>query len=292
MENLVSNYINNLKSKNLSINTVDAYTRDLNRFNEFVLDREEVLKDIDVVTIMSYVQFLQKNKRANSSIARNIVTLRNFYKFLLRQGIINENPVFQYEAPKIKRNLPDILTIEEVDKLLSMPDTADFKGIRDKSMLELMYATGIKVSEMLNLKTYDLNLKLAYIKCKGTKDKERIIPVGSLALKCMESYLQQREEHNINKLDYVYFNLQGAQMTRQGFWKIVKYYSSEADINKTINSFTLRHSFAVHLLQNGADIKTIQELLGHGDLATTQIYAGISKKSKIAEIYKKAHPRA
>lgn len=292
MEDLVRNYINDLKAKKLSMNTVDAYTRDLSRFYQFLSDRKEVLKDIDAVTIMSFVQFLQKSKKANSSIVRNVVTIRNFYKYLMKNGVVNENPVFKYEAPKIKRNLPDILTVEEVDKLLSMPDTSDFKGIRDKSMLELMYATGVKVSELLNLRIFDINLKLAYIKCKGAKERERIIPVGSLALKCLEAYLEKREEQNINELDYIYFNLKGMKMTRQGFWKIVKYYKEEANINKSINAFTLRHSFAVHLLQNGADIRTIQELLGHGDLATTQIYAGISKKSRIAEVYKKTHPRA
>lgn len=292
MDNLINDYISNLKIKRLSDNTLEAYVRDLKKFTEFIVYRNEDIKEIDLVTIMAYVQFLQKNKKSDSSIVRNIVSVRNFYKFLIMRGLVKNNPVYYYEAPKVKRKLPDILSVEEVDKLLSMPDVSEFKGIRDRSMLEMMYATGIKVSELLNIKISDINLELAYIKCTGIKDKERIIPIGSVALKCLKAYFECRDKYNINNVDFLYFNLRGQQMTRQGFWKLVKRYAEEANINISINVNTLRHSFAVHLLQNGADIKTIQELLGHEDLATTQIYAGVSKKSRISEIYKNAHPRA
>lgn len=292
MNNFVEKYFNELKSKSLSSNTLDAYVRDIKKFYEFVKSRDENLEEIEVVTIMAYVQYLQKKGQASSSIVRNIVSIRNFYKYLVKIGIKEDNPVIQYESPKVKRNLPEILTVEEVDKLLSMPDQLTDKGIRDRAMLEIMYATGIKVTEMLNLTIYDVNLKLSYIKCRGIKEKERIIPIGSYAVSCLENYLKIRNKLNIYNLDFVFFNLQGTQMTRQGFWKLVKMYANDADIKKVINSYTLRHSFAVHLLQNGADIKTIQELLGHRDMATTQIYSGIYKKSKIAEVYRKTHPRA
>jgi integrase/recombinase XerD len=194
--------------------------------------------------------------------------------------------------PKLKRNIPPILTVEEVDKLLQAPDLNTEKGIRDKAMLEVMYATGMKVSELLNITTFDVNLKLCYIKCNGSKNIERIIPIGSYAVNCLNEYLKIRPSLNIYNLDYLFLNLQSTKMTRQGFWKIVKYYAKLSGIKKEINSYTLRHSFAVHLLQNGADIRVVQELLGHRDMATTQIYSTICKKSKIVEVYKKTHPRA
>ncbi len=292
MDGLLQNYFRDIKKKNLSKNTLEAYKRDIERFEKFVRDRNEEIEQIDSVTMMSYAQEMIKNGKANSSITRNIVSIRNFYKYLVNSGKIDRNPVESYKLPRIKRSLPTILKIDEVDQLLDMPDITTNKGIRDKSMLEVMYATGMKVTELMDLEIYDVNLKLSYIKCTGMKDKERIIPFGSFALKWLNEYLKIRSEINVNNLDYLYVNLQGNKMTRQGFWKIVKKYAEESNIDKTINAYTLRHSFAVHLLQNGADIKTIQELLGHTNLTTTQIYAGISKKSKIAEIYKKYHPRA
>ncbi|WP_097025746.1 site-specific tyrosine recombinase XerD [Clostridium peptidivorans] len=292
MDEFLLRYINYLKSKNMSKNTLDAYKRDIDRFLKFLLFRDEDLKVVDEISIMAFVKELHKNKKANSSIVRNIIAIRNFYKYLNKQGIINEDPVINYEIPKIERNMPQILTVEEVNKLLNAPDLTTEKGIRDKAMLEVMYATGVKVTELLNITTFDVNLKLSYIKCRGSKNKERIIPVGSYAVDCINNYLKIRNLLNIYNLDYLFLNLQSTKMTRQGFWKIIKQYAKIAGINKEITSYTLRHSFAVHLLQNGADIKSVQELLGHKDMAATQIYSSISRKSKIAEVYKKAHPRA
>ncbi|MBM7869192.1 integrase/recombinase XerD [Clostridium pascui] len=292
MDEFLLRYINYLKSKNMSKNTLDAYKRDIDRFLKFLLFRNEDLKDVDEISIMAFVQELHKSKKANSSIVRNIVAIRNFYKFLKKQGIINEDPVINYEIPKIERNMPQILTLEEVNKLLNSPDLTTEKGVRDKAMLEVMYATGVKVTELLNITTFDVNLKLSYIKCRGSKNKERIIPIGSYAVDCINNYLKIRGLLNIYNLEYLFLNLQSTKMTRQGFWKIIKQYAKIAGVNKEITSYTLRHSFAVHLLQNGADIKSVQELLGHKDMAATQIYSSISRKSKIAEVYKKAHPRA
>ncbi len=292
MDKVLLKYVKNLEKKNVSKNTMDAYVRDISKFYNFIRDRNENILDIETVSVMAYVQQLQKEKRAVSSIVRNIVSLRNFYKYLVNKGFINENPVINYEIPKIKHNIPKILTVEEVDKFLSAPDLSTNKGIRDKAMLEVVYATGMKVTELLNVTIYDINLKLAYVKCKGSRKNERIIPIGSVAVRCLEDYLKIRSEINVYNLDLLFLNLRGIQMTRQGFWKIVKYYAELARIDKPINAFTLRHSFAVHLLQNGADIKSVQELLGHKDLSATQIYSSISRKNKIAEVYKKAHPRA
>ncbi|MBC2580344.1 site-specific tyrosine recombinase XerD [Clostridium sp. DJ247] len=292
MKDFLLKYIENLEKRSVSKNTLDAYTRDITRFYDFIKSRKESLNDIDMVSVMAYVQYLQKNGRALSSIVRNIVSLRNFYKYLYEKGIVSENPITSYQIPKLKHNIPKILTIEEVDKLLQAPDIDTNKGIRDKAMLEVMYATGMKVSELLSLTIYNVNLKLAYIKCKGSKEQERIIPMGSFAVKCIEDYIKIRPKINLYNLDLLFLNLKGVQMSRQGFWKIVKFYADNAGIDKAINSFTLRHSFAVHLLQNGADIKSVQELLGHKDLSATQIYSSISRKNKIAEVYKNSHPRA
>ena len=291
-DEVINKYSSYLMNRGLSKNTLDAYIRDVNKFLDFLKEREEDILDVEEFTIMAYVQSLQKAKKANSSIVRNIVSVRNLYKFLYKKGYINEDPVLNYELPKVKRTVPKVLTVEEVDVLLNAPDTSEIKGIRDKAMLEVMYATGVKVSELLGMTVFDINLKLSYIKCRGTKNKERIIPIGVYAVNCLDDYLSIRSNINIYNLNYLFLNLKGTQMTRQGFWKIVKKYAKISEIKKSINSYTLRHSFAVHLLQNGADMKSVQELLGHSDLAATQIYSSISKKSKLAEIYKKAHPRA
>lgn len=292
MNEYIIKFTNEMKKKELSANTIEAYKRDINKFDGFLNLRKEKIEDIDVVSIMAYVQALRKNGSANSSIIRNLVSIRSFYKYLMRIGEATENPLIDYEIPKSKRNLPEILTVDEVDKLLAAPDLTSFKGVRDRAMLELMYAAGIKVSELLALTIFDVNVKLGYIKCKGTKNKERIVPIGSYAINCLKKYLQVRDNINSNISNLLFFNLRGGKMTRQGFWKIVKEYAKEAKINKRIDSYTLRHSFAVHLLQNGADMKCVQELLGHNSIATTQIYSGITKQSKIVDVYKTTHPRA
>ncbi len=276
----------------MSKNTMDAYVRDIDKFFNFIKDRKESVEKVEIISIMAYVQYLQKAGKAVSSIVRNIVSLRNFYKYLMLKGIVNENPILYYQIPKIVHNVPEVLTIEEVDKLLSSPDLSTDKGIRDKAMLEVMYAAGMKVMELLNLTLYDINLKLSYVKCSNSKNNERIVPIGSVAVKYLKKYLDIRPELNVYNLDILFLNLKGVKMSRQGFWKIIKYYAKEAKIDKNINAFTLRHSFAVHLLQNGADIKSVQELLGHKDLSATQIYSSVLKRNKIAEVYKKSHPRS
>ncbi|EDK33283.1 site-specific tyrosine recombinase XerD [Clostridium kluyveri] len=292
MESFLLGYAEQLEKKHMSKNTLDAYIRDINRFYNFIKKREGNLKEVEVVSIMAYVQYLQKEGKAISSIVRNIVSLRNFYKYLMVKGVINENPLLYYEIPKVKHNIPKVLTVDEVDKLLDSPDSTTYKGIRDKAMLEIMYAAGMKVMELLTLTIYDIDLKFSYIRCKSLKNKERLVPIGSVAVQYLKNYLDIRPQLNIYNLDTLFLNLRGAAMSRQGFWKIVKYYAKESKIDKDINAFTLRHSFAVHLLQNGADIKSVQELLGHKDLSATQIYSAVLKKNKIAEVYKKSHPRA
>lgn len=292
MNSLLQKYIENLQLKNLTFNTIEAYRSDIEKFIAFVNKKEENIKTLGTDTIILYAQYLQKSGMANTSIIRNIISIRNFYKYLLINKYVDEDPTVAYEIPKAKKEIPKILTIEEVDKFLLQPDISTPKGIRDKAMLELMYATGVKVTELLNLTVYDKNLELAYIRVKGKGKGERMIPIGRTAIKYLQKYLDIRDQLNINNLDFLFLNNKGNKMTRQGFWKIVNEYSEEANINKHINSNTLRHSFAVHLLQNGADIKSVQELLGHNNMSATQIYSFISKANKIEEVYKKAHPRA
>lgn len=292
MNNLLTIYINSLKNNKLSQNTVEAYIRDVKRFIEFTEYRNESVEIVDHITIMAYSEHLRKEGSANSSIARSIISIRNYYKYLIKKEFVQHDPTAYFSIPKIKRNIPQILSIEEIDELLNQPEGLTFKGCRDKAMLELMYATGMKVSELLNLTVYDINLESLYIRCNNGKKNERMIPIGSHAVRYLSQYLKIRSEINLNNLSLLFFNTKGEKMTRQGFWKIIKEYAKKANINKIINSYTLRHSFAVHLLQNGADISSVQELLGHNSMSTTQIYSIICKKSKIAEVYKNAHPRA
>lgn len=292
MSNLLANYIDNLINNKLTRNTVEAYTRDVKRFIEFTKDRNETVEIVDNITIRAYSEQLRKEGCANSSIARSIISIRNYYKYLIKNNFAQNDPTAYFSIPKIKRNIPQILSVEEIDELLNQPEETTLKGSRDKAMLELMYATGIKVSELLSLTVYDINLELLYIRCNNGKTNERIIPIGAHAVRCLSQYLKIRFEINVNNLSLLFLNVKGDKMTRQGFWKIIKEYAKMTNINKTINSYTLRHSFAVHLLQNGAGIIAVQELLGHNSMSTTQIYSTICKKSKIAKIYKSTHPRA
>jgi len=292
MNSSIEKYIILLKKKNMSKNTIDAYKRDIVRFESFTLKKHSNLAAVNQLDLREYVQNLQKNNLASSSIVRNIVSLRRFYGYLKNSGTIIDNPILEYESPKIKRTIPQILTVEEVDKLLNIPDTSINKGIRDKAMLEVMYAAGLKVTELINLKVSDVNLKLSYIKCTGSSKRERIIPIGTYAINRLQRYFEIRPEINKKYLGYLFLNLKGEALSRQGFWKIIKGYASLAGIQKRIDSNTLRNSFAVHLLQNGADIKTVQELLGHRELSATLFYSTVTKKSRIAEVYKKFHPRA
>lgn len=292
MNNLLMKYTDEMSKKNLSVNTIEAYKRDIENFENFIMKKDKKFKDVDKLEIMAYVQHLNGIGRSDSSIGRNIVSIRRFYKYMVKNGLTYENPAENYKMPCVKRKLPEILTVDEVDKLLNAPDTESNKGIRDKSMLEMMYATGMKVSELLNIKVSNVNSELSFVKCIGVKGKERIIPLGSYALAWFNKYMEIRSSINTKNVENLYINMHGNIMTRQGFFKIIKQYASNVQIKKHIDSYTLRHCFAVHFLQNGADIKTVQELLGHSNLTTTQIYSGVTRKSKLAEKYKKFHPRA
>lgn len=294
MEALVQKFIGFLeKDKRLSTNTLQSYRRDIEQYIAYL--REMNLSSItstNKTTVIAYLLSLQKKGRATSTISRNLASIRSFYQYISKNKIMDVDPTADLESPKVEKRLPQILSTQEVELLLEQPKCVDLKGYRDKAMLELLYATGIRVSELISLNVEDLNLEVGFIRCnKGTR--ERVIPIGSMAINALQEYLSKSrslliQDPNENAL---FVNVNGKRLTRQGFWKIIKQYKNQAKINKDITPHTLRHSFAAHLLENGADLRSIQEMLGHSDISSTQIYAQIAK-NRIKEIYKKTHPRA
>lgn len=294
MDQLFSDYIKYLTTeKQLSNNTLESYVRDIKQYLSYLKNNEiDDLAKTNKTTIITYLVYLQNSGRAISTISRSIASIRCFYQYLLQANIVSKDPTLNLESPKSKKKLPSILTLNEVDKLLSQPEKSTHKGIRDKAMLELLYATGIRVSELISLKVSDVNLELGFVKCSNSL-RERVIPIGSMALQALKYYLDNAREHFVKNDQEVllFLNMQGGQLTRQGFWKIIKSYTKQSNIEKTITPHTLRHSFATHLVQNGADLKSVQEMLGHSDISTTQIYANLTK-NKIKDVYNKTHPRA
>ena len=294
MEVLVKKFINFLeKDKHLSLNTLQSYRRDIEQYMSYL--REINLNNItntNKTTIIAYLLHLQKKGRATSTISRNLASIRSFYQYITKNKIVDKDPTLELESPKVEKKLPQILSTQEVELLLEQPKCTELKGYRDKAMLELLYATGIRVTELISLDITDINLEMGFIKCnKGSR--ERMIPIGSIATKALQEYITKARGFLIqnNEEKALFVNINGGRLTRQGFWKIIKQYKNQAKINKDITPHTLRHSFAAHLLENGADLRSIQEMLGHSDISSTQIYAQIAK-NKIKEIYKKTHPRA
>lgn len=294
MEAIVQNFVNFLeRDKRLSLNTLQSYRRDIEQY--FTYLREINLQNIansNKTTVIAYLLYLQKKGRATSTISRNLASIRSFYQYISKNKLIDHDPTAELESPKVEKKLPQILSTEEVELLLEQPQCVDLKGFRDKAMLELLYATGIRVTELIQLDVQDLNLDIAFIRCnKGTR--ERMIPIGSMAIAALKEYLNKSRPLLIQKNDEkaLFVNINGGRLTRQGFWKIIKQYKNQAQINKDITPHTLRHSFAAHLLENGADLRSIQEMLGHSDISSTQIYAQMAK-NKLKDVYKKSHPRA
>ncbi len=279
--------------KKYSENTIDAYHHDLMRYYKYVNEIEH--KDFGTIKkkeIKNYLKYLNDSGLDQRSVSRNISSIRSFYKFLLIEKYVKNNPSDLLELPKRKKTLPQVLSMEEIDRLLDIPLTDPY-SYRNKAMLELMYATGLRVSELINLKLHDVDLSMAYVRTVGKGDKERIIPIGDVALSALKNYME-----NYRKLllkgkvtDALFLNNHGLGMTRQGFFKILKNLAKEKDIKTPFSPHTLRHSFATHLLNNGADLRSIQELLGHSDISTTQIYTHISNQ-RLKENYQNFHPHA
>ncbi|SMP48380.1 site-specific tyrosine recombinase XerD [Anoxynatronum buryatiense] len=291
MEALMQQYRTYLvKDRKLSSNTLESYQRDLQQF--FVYLGEQGVphpRDASQTTLIGYCLSMEHKGRAPSTIARNVASLRCFYHYLLQQQMIRQNPAEQLESPRSQKRLPSILSFDEVEKLLHQPSGKGFKAYRDKAMLELLYATGIRVSELISLHLKDVDLSLGFVRCCQERSRERIIPLGSKAIESVRRYLEKYRPHSDQTL--LFLNVQGKPLTRQGFWKIVKSYAVKAGIDKPITPHTLRHSFATHLLQNGADLQAVQEMMGHSDISTTQVYAQMIH-SRIKDVYNKAHPRA
>lgn len=283
-------YLHNMKKT--SENTEMSYRRDLYKVQVFMENRgigdaNDITKD----DLNAYVESMEAQKFAASTISRNIASLKAFFHYLVKEEIVTEDIAEELKAPKIEKKIPEILTMDEVIRLLDQPKGDSPKEIRDKAMLELLYATGIRVSELISLKVSDVNLKMGYILCRDA-NKERIIPFGREAKNALVKYLDKTREEMIggNDSDVLFSNCSGQAMSRQGFWKLIKYYAKKADIKSEITPHTLRHSFAAHLVENGADLRSVQEMLGHSDISTTQIYANMNH-NHIREVYAKAHPR-
>ena len=276
-----------------SLNTVESYKRDVTQYISY-LDGTGVtdISSTTKTTVLSYLLYLQKEGRASSTVSMTLASLRSYYLFMMQNGVVKSNPTSNLEAPHVEKKIPKILSGEEVELLLEQPKNCDNKGIRDKAMLELLYATGIRVSELINLDVSDVNVPMSFVRCKGGK-KERIIPMGHQAKDALENYINNVRKYMVKDENEtaLFVNCSGARLSRQGFWKLIKYYQHIAGIETDITPHTLRHSFAAHLLENGADLHSIQEMMGHADISSTQVYSRMMN-SKIKDVYAKAHPRA
>ncbi|HYG60294.1 MAG TPA: site-specific tyrosine recombinase XerD [Symbiobacteriaceae bacterium] len=294
MKKLIHEFINYLSvERGLAMNTLESYGRDLRQYSEFLESDESELDSVSRATIVNYLLYLQSQGKATATIARRLAALKAFYQFLVREKRIHQDPTANLESPKLEKRLPKVLSVQEVERLLGQPDPAQPAGIRDRAMLELLYATGIRVSELVSMDVTDVNLDMGYVKCSGKGSKERIVPLGSLAIQSCRDYLGGARARLVRDREEpaLFVNHHGHRLTRQGFWKIVKKYADDAKIEKEITPHTLRHSFATHLLENGADLRSVQEMLGHADISTTQIYTQVTK-GRLKEVYAKAHPRA
>lgn len=294
MDQLLTMFIDFLAiERGLAKNTLAAYRSDLTDFFDFLKERNLQFEDLKKEEILAYIVNLKQKKRANSTISRHLAAIKSFFKFLQQEGIVPINPTSDLEGPKKQKRLPKVLTIDEIEKLLEKPESNNPLGIRDKAMLETLYGAGMRVSELLDLDLNSIDTELGYVRCMGKGSKERIIPLGNQAILSLNAYLNWgRNKLLKNPKEYALFlNQHGRRLTRQGFWKILKKYAHLAGIKKEITPHILRHSFATHLLENGADLRSVQEMLGHVDVTTTQIYTHLNT-SNIINIYKKSHPRA
>ncbi len=293
MEREINEFISYLHNvKKMSINTEMSYKRDLAKLNAYMAERG--ISDVSKLSpenLSDYIAFLKENNFSAATVSRNIACLKSFSHFLFKEGKIASDVSAGLKAPKVEKKIPEILTTKEVVMLLEQPNGDTPKDIRDKAMLELLYATGIRVSELISLKLDDVNIQMSYIVCRDA-NKERVIPFGHEAKRALSAYLDGVRDTMLEngKEDVLFVNCSGLPMSRQGFWKLIKYYAKKAGIDADITPHTLRHSFAAHLVENGADLKAVQEMLGHSDISTTQIYANMGR-SRIREVYSKAHPR-
>ena len=278
--------------KKLSDNTLQSYKRDLKQFKRYLEACEVHYNRVTEEDIKDYIREMQEDGKKPSSISRSIASIRSFYQFVLRRKKVKKDPTANVQSPKIEKRVPNVLTAKEVELLLDQPKDVDLKGTRDKAMLEFAYATGMRVTEIISLDIDNVNLEEGYVVCTSGA-KQRTIPLGTMSLKALKEYIEEARNILIKdeKEKALFVNINGSRLTRQGFWKIIKYYKEQAHISKDITPHVLRHSFATHLLQNGADLKAIQTMLGHSDISSTQVYMQFQDEG-LKNIYRKAHPRA
>ena len=293
MEKDIKNFLEFIKTKKkLSKNTLESYQRDIIQYREHVEKNNINYLKVNNEDILNYLKYLKELNKKPSTISRHLASIRLFYQYLLKNKKIKEDPTKGIQSPKIEKKAPSILSSQEVSLLLEQPNGEDLKSIRDKAMLEIAYATGMRVTEIISLNVEDIDLNASSVTCKNA-NKQRIIPLGKMSLNALKEYMSTARPNLIKDENEkaLFVNINGRRLTRQGFWKIIKYYKEQAHITKEITPHILRHSFATHLLQNGADLKSIQTMLGHSDISSTQIYIQFQDDS-IKNIYKKAHPRA
>ncbi|WP_432359141.1 site-specific tyrosine recombinase XerD [Sporosarcina sp. UB5] len=292
----LEDYIHFLKvERQLSQNTVTSYKRDLSDYLD-QLEKAGVgsIDDIDRSAILQYLHSLKELGKSSRTVARHISSIRSFHQFLLREKVTTQDPTVHLEMPKLEQKLPSVLSVTEVDKLISMPESSKPQGKRDIAMLELLYGTGMRVSELIGLNVDDIHISMGFVRVFGKGGKERIVPLGGGAMNACTAYIREARPTFIAKTkgsDALFVNMRGSRLTRQGCWKIIKGYAMEAGIQKELTPHILRHSFATHLIENGADIRAVQEMLGHADISTTQIYTHVSK-ARLKDVYVKFHPRA
>jgi len=283
------------RDKGLSRNTLESYGRDISQFLEFAGERGvETPEEIKKSHVTLYIGGLRQAGRAAATVNRNTVSIRSFFHFLLQERLIGQDPTLDMEAMKPDKKPPMVLTVPEVESLLAAPDGKTPQGMRDKTMLELLYATGIRVTELISLNVEDVHTGMKYARCSGASGKERVVPIGDIAAECAASYVADMRDKLLRRNlaeSALFLNSLGGRLTRQGFWKIIKKYAREAEIGQDITPHTLRHSFAAHLLEGGADLRSVQHMLGHADISTTQIYNGIARRN-LKEVYESHHPRA
>lgn len=281
--------------RGLSENTIVSYKRDLQNYLSFLMTHEQLtdIRDVTRLHIIHYLKQLKEEGKSSKTSVRHLSSIRSFHQFLLREKVTTDDPSWNIETQKTERTLPKVLSLGEVEKLLDTPNQHTPFDYRDKAMLELLYATGIRVSEMLDLTLADVHLTMGFVRCFGKERKERIVPIGEAAASAIEEYLEKGRSKLLKKQpsDALFLNHHGKKMSRQGFWKNLKKRAIEAGIQKELTPHTLRHSFATHLLENGADLRAVQEMLGHADISTTQIYTHVTK-TRLKDVYHKFHPRA
>ncbi|GAE36861.1 site-specific tyrosine recombinase XerD [Halalkalibacter akibai] len=296
MVNEINEFLHYIQvERGLANNTIESYKRDLMQYDLYVKKVENIdnLKRIDRQTIVHYLYFLKEQGRAETTIARTIAAIRAFHQFALRERLTDQDPSVHLDIPKRTKRLPKVLSMQEVEALLEAPTGNEPISIRNRAMLETLYATGMRVSELINLTMTDTHLSMGFVRCIGKGNKERIIPLGGEASRTIQKYLEDGRLSLMKKQrhDMLFVNHHGKPLSRQGFWKILKQLAEKANIQKPLTPHTLRHSFATHLLENGADLRAVQEMLGHVDISTTQIYTHVTK-ARMKDVYAQFHPRA